>query len=286
MTPYKAVSILKERLWGGQKLKQYNKEFAKGRIGESWETDIDTMPVLIKLIDAMEILSVQVHPDDHKALLFEAQPRGKTEAWIVLDCEEDSKIVAGLKIGTDCRQLSRALAEGNAQNLLNIINVKKGDCIYIPAGTVHSLGKGIVVYEVQQPSDLTYRLYDWNRMDEKGHSRELHIEKALSCIDFDASKVEVTNLYQQDLCRGYKNPVFQSDYFNTFYIQLTQAQNWSFKNKCFTALTLISGEAWISDGDKKEPMKKGDTWIIPDMFRAMINITAKEASEIILTEHE
>ncbi len=286
MTPYKAVSVLKERLWGGQKLKQYNKEFEKGRIGESWETDIDTMPVLIKLIDAMDILSVQVHPDDHEALLFEAQPRGKTEAWIVLDCEEGAKVVAGLKIGIDCTQLSRALAESNVQDLLNIIKVKKGDCIYIPAGTVHSLGKGIVAYEVQQPSDLTYRLYDWDRMDEIGQGRELHIEKALSCIDFDASRVEVTNLYQQDICRGYKNPVFQSNYFNTFYIQLTEAQNWSFKNKCFTVLTLISGEAFIYDGSKMEPMKKGDTWIIPDMFRDTINITAKEATEIILTEHD
>lgn len=286
MTPYKSTSVLKERLWGGQKLKEYNKEFSRGRIGESWETDINTMPVLIKLIDAMDTLSVQVHPDDYKALLFEAQPRGKTEAWIVLDCEEDADIVAGLKPGTDCKQLSRAFSEGNIQKLFNIIKVKKGDCIYIPAGAVHSLGKGILVYEVQQPSDLTYRLYDWDRVDERGQKRELHIEKAISCIDFDAVNVRITNLYEQDLCSSYKHPVFQSNYFNTFYIKLTQAQNWSFKNECFTVLTLISGKAWICDGGKREPMIKGDTWIVPDIFRAMINITAEEASEIILTEYD
>jgi mannose-6-phosphate isomerase len=286
MAAYKSMPALKERPWGGQKLKEYNKEFEKEVIGESWETDKDTMPVLIKLIDAKDILSVQVHPDDHKALLFEDQPRGKTEAWIVLECEEGSELVAGLKPGTNCRQLSRALEEGSIHNLLNIVKVKRGDCIYIPAGTVHSLGSGIVVYEVQQPSDLTYRLYDWNRKDKMGRSRELHIEKALCCIDFEAPAIETDNLYNRNLQRNHKNPVFNSNYFLTSYVPLGQAQSWSFRNKGFTALTLISGEALISDGSKRDIMKKGDTWIIPEIFRGTINMTTKEASEVIVTEYD
>lgn len=284
--PYKSVPALKERLWGGQRLKQYNKEFENENIGESWETDKDTMPVLIKLIDAQDILSVQVHPNDYKALLFEGQPRGKTEAWVVLECDEGAEIVAGLAADTDCLKVSDALAHGDIQSCLNMIKVKKGDCIYIPAGTVHSLGKGIVVYEVQQPSDLTYRLYDWDRKDANGCSRELHIEKALNCIDFDTSDIRVSNLYHQAFAEGQKNLIFCSDYFRTYYISLAQAQSWSFRNSCFTALTLISGEAWISTWGKKEGLKMGDTWIMPEIFRSTIEITAKEPSEIILTEHD
>lgn len=283
MKPYKSSPVLKERIWGGQKLKRYNKCFEVVRIGESWETDKDSMPVLIKLIDANDKLSVQVHPSDELAWELERQKNGKTEAWIILECDEGAELVAGLKRGTTQSQLEQVLEKGNIQELLNVIKVKKGDCIYIPAGTVHSFGKGLVVYEVQQPSDLTYRLYDWDRRDVMGRPRELHIHKALNCIDYDIIEVRISNLYELDFKKQQAYVIFQSEYFTTSYLHLKEKQQYNDQINHFAALTIISGSVLIDSQEEVQLAVKGDTVILSETHQ--IGLQAIENTEIIITKY-
>lgn len=285
MRPYKVEPVLKEKIWGGQKLKQYHKNFGEERIGESWETDKDIMPILIKLIDANDVLSVQVHPSDVLAWELERQTNGKTEAWIVLDCEEGAELIAGVRAGVSRECIKNALKSGTVETLLNIIKVKKGDCIYIPAGTVHSLGKGIVIYEVQQPSDLTYRLYDYNRLDDKGLPRELHIEKALRCINYNVSGVDVKNLYEMNLNEQQLSTVFQNEYFKTSYLKLRPGYQFSLQATGFTAITAISGTGLMNYEGNVAQIHKGETWIIPVEYNAEVSIESLEPAEYLISEH-
>ncbi len=147
----------------------------------------ETFPLLLKFIDARESLSVQVHPDDQLAQTLAGVPRGKTEAWVVLHAEPGSRIYTGLTRRAGRPELEAALTSGQVEQVLHSFEPHVGDCVFLPAGTVHALGAGIVVFEVQQTSDTTYRLHDWNRVDARtGQPRELHVESALACTDFDA----------------------------------------------------------------------------------------------------
>lgn len=139
-----------------------------------------TFPLLIKLLDARELLSVQVHPDDAYAAANEGGKLGKTEAWVVLNCEPGAKLAYGVTAGKE--ELAELARAGRVEEALNWLTVRPGDVLYIPAGTVHALGGGIQCYEVQQSSDVTYRLWDWGRVDKNGNPRQLHTEKALDVI--------------------------------------------------------------------------------------------------------
>ena len=153
------------------------------RWGKDLTGDIEgEFPLLIKLLDAKELLSVQVHPDDAYARANEGGKLGKTEAWVVLSCESGARLAYGVE--THGRDLREMVAEGDIESALNWVNVRPGDVLYIPAGTVHALGGGIQCYEVQQSSDVTYRFWDWGRVGKDGKPRELHTQKAL-----DVSKV-------------------------------------------------------------------------------------------------
>ena len=148
------------------------------RWGKDLTGDIEgEFPLLIKLLDAKELLSVQVHPDDAYAGANEGGKLGKTEAWVVLSCESGASLAYGVE--THGRDLREMVAEGDIESALNWVNVRPGDVLYIPAGTVHALGGGIQCYEVQQSSDVTYRFWDWGRVGRDGKPRELHTEKAL-----------------------------------------------------------------------------------------------------------
>jgi len=200
-------------LWGGRRLAGLPGAPASGPIAEAWLvsaiTDrptvvaegpaagrslrdiIHAFPLLVKLIDAERPLSVQVHPDDAKAQALVGQANGKTEAWVVLHAEPGSRIYAGLREGVDQRGLRDAVAAGRAEEVLHSFEPRIGDGVFLPAGVVHALGAGVVIFEVQQSSDVTYRLYDWNRVDvTTGRPRELHLEQALACTDFGRGPVE------------------------------------------------------------------------------------------------
>lgn len=145
-------------------------------------------PLLLKFLDAQKMLSVQVHPSGAHPELLPAGETGKTEAWVVIDAEKDSRIYAGLQPGTTAGDLRSALANDTFADRLVSIVPRAGDAVFIPAGTVHSLGNGIVVFEVQQNSDVTFRLDDWGHVDSKtGQPRPLQVEQAMACIDFDRS---------------------------------------------------------------------------------------------------
>ncbi len=222
--PLKFEPIYKKRIWGGRKLQKFfNKDLpANEKIGESWELadlpqdksiisngtltgqTLDSViqkypkeitgdknfslpfPLLIKFIDAEDILSVQVHPDEQTCRrLGEGQP--KTECWYVIATEENAVIYKGLKKAVTKKQFAEAIKTGTVAELLAEVSVKAGQCHFIPAGTPHTIGPGLLLAEIQTPSDTTYRVFDFNRVDDAGGPRPLHIEQALESIHFDAS---------------------------------------------------------------------------------------------------
>lgn len=146
-------------------------------------------PLLIKLLDAADRLSVQVHPDCRQAAVMGFAEPGKSEAWVILEASPGSRLFVGLRSGVTAADLQSALKSGDIADCLHSFPARPGDCIYVPAGTVHAIGEGIVLAEVQQPSDLTFRLFDWGRLDADGSPRALHIEQALECINFDRGPV-------------------------------------------------------------------------------------------------
>jgi mannose-6-phosphate isomerase len=146
-------------------------------------------PLLVKFLDATQRLSVQVHPDDAHAATSTPPGVGKSEAWVVIESLPDSKIYSGLRCGVDRAALAAAIGEGRCEECLHVLQPSPGDCIFLPAGTVHALGEGLLVVEIQQPSDLTYRLFDWNRPGCDGKPRTLHVEQALDVIDFGRGPV-------------------------------------------------------------------------------------------------
>ncbi|MCI3920663.1 class I mannose-6-phosphate isomerase [Paenibacillus sp. TRM 82003] len=223
--PLKFRPEFKERVWGARELERFGFSLPEGNIGEGWmigehpngttvvadgplegvrldelrerfgaewlgargiSPKTGRFPLLIKLLDCSDDLSVQVHPNDVYERLG-AGELGKTEMWYVLDAKPDAKIIYGLKDGVDREKLAAAIAEGRIMNCLHEVNARAGDTFYIPAGTVHALGAGVLVAEIQQNSDTTYRLYDYDRPGLDGKPRELHIEDSLNVIAYDGS---------------------------------------------------------------------------------------------------
>ncbi len=212
-----------EKPWGGKKLKTYlNKKIFSDKTGESWEISSVTnavsivkygyfktmtlrelvnkykeqfvgkkvykkykndFPLLIKFIDAADDLSIQVHPDDKMAKKYH-NSFGKNELWYVVQADKDAYLYIGFKKGIEKNDYLKYLKEGKLEEILNKYNVKTGDTVYIPSGTVHAIGKGVLLAEIQQTSDITYRIYDWNRLGLDGKFRDLHTEKALEAVDF------------------------------------------------------------------------------------------------------
>ncbi len=151
----------------------------------------NAFPLLMKFLDANRTLSVQVHPTDEQAARLDPPDLGKTEAWVVLAAESGSKIYAGLKLGVTRAALRQALEAGTCEQLLHQFEPRPGDCVFLPAGTVHAIGAGLVIAEIQQASDTTFRLFDWNRVDADGRPRQLHVDESLAVIDFERGPVEV-----------------------------------------------------------------------------------------------
>jgi mannose-6-phosphate isomerase len=220
-TPLVFEPLFMERVWGGRRLESMlGKRLPQGtRVGESWEIvdrpeaqsvvhdgplrgstlhelwtdhresifgqglpDTDRFPLLIKMLDAQERLSLQVHPPEPVAARLGGEP--KTEMWYVVDALLESDLYIGLKPGTNRESFEKALAEGHVADQIHSVRVKKGDCIFMPSGRVHAIGAGNIIFEVQQNSDTTYRVFDWNRMGTDGKPRELHVEESLESIDF------------------------------------------------------------------------------------------------------
>jgi mannose-6-phosphate isomerase len=238
MYPLFFKPIYKSTIWGGRNLEKiYNRSLPEGKVAESWEischghdlsvilngefegrtldylmknykhellgknsADYDKFPLLIKIIDACGRLSVQVHPDDDYAEKYE-HDSGKTEMWYIAHAKENAELILGLIPGTTDKILKNNIDNNTVESCLNRIRVKEGDVIYIPSGTVHAILDGIVLIEIQQSSDVTYRVYDWNRVDDNGRGRPLHIDKAMDVINFDYKAG--LNIPIKEYCGGY-----------------------------------------------------------------------------------
>jgi mannose-6-phosphate isomerase len=231
--PLKFKPIFKQRIWGGQKLREYfGKDIpADEKVGESWEladlprdksiitngplngTNINqaitkypqeitgnknfkgNFPLLIKYLDAEDVLSVQVHPDEETCRRT-GKGDPKTECWYIIKAAPGAVIYKGVKKDVTKEQFAEAIKNGSAAELLNKIEVRQGQCHFLPSGTAHAIGAGLLISEIQRPSDTTYRVFDWNRVDENGKARQLHIEDALESIHFgeDADELPVTTV--------------------------------------------------------------------------------------------
>ena len=279
---YKLTPALKDNIWGGNKLRGYGKESEKDRIAESWElsfTDggeaeiadgrqmseafprsawgtlaekFHAFPVLTKFIDAREKLSVQVHPSDSYALQHEGQ-FGKTEMWYVVEADEGAGLYMGLERMCDKDEFAAAVADGTVEKLLSFKQVKKGDVYFIPSGTIHAIGEGVVIFEIQQNSTLTYRLYDYMRRDKDGNLRELHVDKAM--------KVSLLEPYCEAVFdKDDESLIGTCEYFETRKYKLNFAKMaFNVDDDSFLSITCVSGNGVI-EGEK---MSLGDTFFSP-----------------------
>ena len=222
----------------------------------------ETFPLLLKFIDARESLSVQVHPDDTLAEALADVPRGKTEAWVVLHAEPGSRIYAGLREGVGRTELERAVAWGHAADCLHSFQPNAGDCVLLPACTVHALGAGVTVFEIQQTSDTTYRLFDWNRTDAKtGRPRELHVEKALACTDFSRGPVHAVNSNKAQTGCGFVERLVRCDYFALDRLHTTEPIHLP-PFRC-GVLVGLTGHATLSHRSGRDSFGPNDVVLIP-----------------------
>jgi len=240
-------------------------------------------PLLLKFLDAREMLSVQVHPADSHTDLLPAGETGKTEAWVVLEAGPESRIYAGLKPGTTEATLRQALTDGGVADHLACFTPKPGDGVFIPAGTVHALGGDIVVFEVQENSDVTFSLYDWNHVDAKtGKPRALHVDRALACIDFGkcagglvAPVVEATE------------PVERERLFRCEHFRLSRLRGQSpftvGASGVPSVLVSIEGAGQVEHGGSAYAIGKGDVFLLPAVLGAC---TFRPSSAVSVLEIE
>jgi mannose-6-phosphate isomerase len=303
--PLKFEPRLKQKIWGGTSLvNHYHKRAdASVKFGESWEIsavsenisivsngflagnnleelievymgDItgdsvfekfgNEFPLLIKLIESGENLSVQVHPGN--AMARERHNAfGKTEMWYILESEKDSKIYTGFKEPVDKELYTNSLNKGELVKLLNVENPFPGDVFFTPAGRVHAIGAGIILIEIQQTSDVTYRIYDWNRKDNKGQSRELHTALALDAIDFKASgKIK----FHDDPVLNKTRNLVNCEYFTTNIINFNESIEKDYNLiDSFVIYICTEGEFLIRWDGNSEPVIKGETVLLPAMIK-------------------
>jgi mannose-6-phosphate isomerase len=220
----------------------------------------------MKFLDAAQSLSVQVHPNDSQAALQTPPDLGKTEAWVVLAAEPGSAIYAGLTPGVDRPQLADAIRQGTCDRLLHRLEPKPGDCIFLPAGTVHALGQGLLVAEIQQSSDSTFRLYDWNRLGTDGRPRPLHVEQALAVVDFQRGPVEPQRPLPTE--RSWVSRLVSCDKFVLDRWQFDKPQTAGGDGRCHI-VCVLEGAIQIEGDPTGEPLCRGGTVLLPAVAGAV-----------------
>lgn len=220
----------------------------------------ERFPLLLKFLDAQKTLSVQVHPNDEQAARLFPPDAGKTEAWVVLEAEPGSVIYAGLRPGTDRAMLQKTILEGNCEEQLHRFEPTVGDCLFIPAGTVHALGAGLVVAEIQQSSDTTFRLFDWNRVGPDGNPRTLHVEQALEVIDFHRGPVGPQS--PQPTATDGEELLVECDHFVLRRWRLNRPQVVGGGDR-FHIVTVLKGSLRIEGDASEEVLTAGSTALLP-----------------------
>ena len=311
--------ILKSVIWGGEKIIPFkNLDDDKKTVGESWEisgvegsesvvkdgTDAgltisqlidkygdsllgkknhkrfgNRFPILIKFIDAYQDLSVQVHPNDEIARKH-GYDQGKNEMWFILEAQEDAKIINGFKRPVNPEEYSSLIKDGKLIDVLNFHNIKPGEAYFIPAGRVHGIGKGSFLAEIQQTSDITFRLYDYNRKDKDGKERQLHIEEAFEAINFNDTNGEAKEYHQMiDI------PVnlFTTPHFTTNLLKISNKVMRDYSEwDTFVILIGIKGSAKISAHNTSRTLKAGESMLIPASCRNIV-IYPEESFEALET---
>lgn len=306
MYPIKMSPVFKSYLWGGDKLRsKYGKNTPYDITAESWElachrngesracggefdgktiseiveimgnrllgdkvTGMDKFPLLIKLIDAKDNLSVQVHPNDNYAFENENGELGKNEMWYIMEAEEGAGIFYGFYEDIDKEVFKKAIDSNNVEKYARFIPCKKGDFFYIPAGTLHAIGKGLVIAEIQQNSDTTYRVYDYDRRDKDGNPRELHTQKALEVLDYKASSCPCSPKTE--------GIIIESEYFITEKIILNGLRTFKISKDRFEAVICCEG---CCDANGVS-LKEGDTILVPAYIG---NLTLNGKGEFLRT---
>ena len=298
--PMKFLPLYKNKVWGGNKIKTFGFDYdplpncgemwvlsgvegnesviangflAENTINEAIEIYLGELlgeknydhfgsqfPLLIKIIDAADKLSIQVHPDD-KLAMERGMENGKTEMWYVLEADKDAEIVDGFAVKTTPERYQRALADGTLEELLHIEHPKVGDVFFIPAGRVHALGKGVLLAEIQQSSDCTYRIYDYNRPDSDGKMRELHTAEALAAIDFNPTKDGKTHYTAKT---GGTTRLAQCPYFTTCIIPLQKPLRKSLaKLDSFVVYLCVEGIGAVKTLEQIIPVHAGECVLVP-----------------------
>ena len=317
--PMKFKPIYKDKIWGGQKIKTIlnqdygampncgeawllsgiwneqsvvtNGDFAGDEINDLVETFMgdlvgekvfdlygEQFPLLIKVIDANDWLSVQVHPDDELARKrgFE---NGKTEMWYVMQADKDAKLVMGLNHVIDKERYINTLKTNNIERYLNMVDVEQGDVFYIPAGMIHALGPGMMVAEIQQTSDITYRIYDWDRIDVAGMKRQLHIPESVDAIDF--SQVDCKKTDYDTNVQNATVPVINSPYFVTNCLQLQGQMMKDYSPiDSFVILFCVEGKFMLQWENGSIFVDKGECILLPNSLNK-VNIIAAEPCKLL-----
>ncbi|QDP41995.1 mannose-6-phosphate isomerase, class I [Radiobacillus deserti] len=290
--------VFQERIWGGQKLNtEFGYDIPYARTGEAWvisahpngpseilngplqgktlkeawenhgelfgrsQDQTGEYPLLIKILDAANDLSVQVHPDDAYAREVENQPYGKTECWYVLQAEEGAEIIFGHHASTK-EEFEQMVADGRWDSLLRKVPVQAGDFIYVPSGTIHAIGKGIVILETQQSSDITYRVYDYDRTDGQGNTRELHLDSAIAVSTVPHKEVEVEQ--EVSYFGGLTSKrLVKEQYFTVYHWDLDGEADMTMDDD-FLQVSVVEGQGWITVDGKVQEIQKGDHFILPN----------------------
>jgi len=308
--------VFQERPWGGRLMQELlGKNIPAGLIGESWEISAHpnglstvtagklagknlpelieifgaqllgrevcahyggVFPLLVKLIDVNALASVQVHPNDDDALRLEHFPFGKTEAWYIITARDTAEFYLGFQKGVAEKDFLGAIRNGTVKNILNRVDVKSDSCVFVPPGMVHACGNGVFLLEIQQSCDITYRVYDWDRIDAQGKKRELHIEKTGQVIDFSAQP----NIYQAEKKENTLNKLVASEKFSVFETRIKGDFVFPAGQTFFTA-TVIEGTGKLYWSGHETGLKTGESFLVPPGINAGIH--ADNCTAIIAT---
>ncbi|MDM5190837.1 mannose-6-phosphate isomerase, class I [Bacillus sp. DX4.1] len=289
--------VFKERIWGGTKLTSFGYEVPTEKTGECWafaahphgqsvvkngeykgltlgelwnehrdlfgDVKGERFPLLTKILDANQDLSVQVHPNDEYAGLHEDGELGKTECWYVIDCKEDAEIIYGQHAKSK-EELLSMIEHEEWDKLLHRVKVKPGDFFYVPSGTVHAIGEGILILETQQNSDTTYRLYDYDRKDSDGNLRELHLQKGIDVVETPFTFTQQKSQYA-DIDDLHVTSFIECPYFSVKKWELHGSALLN-QQKGFLLVSVIDGKGELVKEDKRYSLEKGDHFILPNSF--------------------
>jgi mannose-6-phosphate isomerase len=313
--PLKFKPIFKEKIWGGNKISTIlGKDFSPlSNCGESWEisgiagevsivsdgflkdNDLNELievymgdllgdkvyekfgnefPLLIKFIDANDFLSVQVHPDDELAMKRH-NSFGKTEMWYVIQADKGSKLVSGFNCDLDKLNFQKRMNEEELNAVLNYEDAKAGDVFFIPSGRIHAIGPGILLAEIQQSSDITYRIHDWDRLDDKGNPRELHVDLAMDAIDFKSYPI-----YKSAFLEKMNQPVNLASckYFTTNIINIDHSIHKEYFNiDSFVVYICLDGKIVLSSSAGDIHLKKGESVLIPAEVKSLDLLAEKKS---------